>query len=221
MIKVFALIPRRPDITVERFHDHWRHPHGDLALNITTMLGYLQSHRLDAPGGGLVDPTYEGIAEVWFPDLATAAGMGDDPNYINGCQADEPLFIDVSRLSFLMTEQQILTAGPPVEQDAGGVKLLVLFPTGSTPPDDDEQRNLGERLGVTRHVVCRPSAEAYASDPAPYGGIRELWWPDRAAYEAARDGDPEAWSALTGDADEALLAEEHRVLWPADRVAGR
>ncbi|MDO9410849.1 EthD domain-containing protein [Patulibacter sp.] len=225
MIKVFALIPRRPDVPVEEFHDHWRHPHGDLALRITTMQGYLQSHRLAAPGGGLVDPPYEGIAEVWFDDLATAAGMGEDPNYVEGCHADEPLFIDVDRLAFLMTEPDVIAPGPPVPQDAPGVKLLLLLPAdddgaGAVGPSREQEHELGERLGATRHVLCRPSSEAYADDAPPYGGVRELWWPDRRAYEAGRDGAPDAWKQLVGSTTEALLATEHRVLWPSARVSG-
>lgn len=225
MIKVFALIPRRPDVPVEEFHDHWRHPHGDLALRITTMQGYLQSHRLASPGGGLEDPPYEGIAEVWFEDLATAAGMGEDPDYIEGCHADEPLFIDVDRLAFLMTEQDVLVAGPPTAQDAAGVKLLILLPAdGDAPrsvgPSREQEQELGTRLGATRHVLCLPSAEAYADAAPPYGGIRELWWPDRRAMESARDAEPDAWKQLVGGATEALLATEHRVLWPSARVAG-
>lgn len=224
MIKVFALIPRRPDVPVDEFHDHWRHPHGDLALRITTMQGYLQSHRLASPGGGLVDPIYEGIAEVWFEDLATAAGMGEDPNYVEGCHADEPLFIDVDRLAFLMTDQDVLQAGPPVAQDAAGVKLLILLPAGggedAVGRSREQERELGDRLGATRHVLCTPSAEAYADAEPPYGGVRELWWPDRRALEAGRDAEPAAWEALVGSATEALLATEHRVLWPSARVSG-
>ena len=37
MIKLFALIPKLPGITDEKFHSHWRDPHGELAKHITEM----------------------------------------------------------------------------------------------------------------------------------------------------------------------------------------
>ena len=37
MVKVFALIPRRGDISEQQFHEHWAGPHAQLALRITTL----------------------------------------------------------------------------------------------------------------------------------------------------------------------------------------
>ena len=39
MIRFFALLPRRPDIDRQRFHDHWRHPHGTMGRQIPGMFG--------------------------------------------------------------------------------------------------------------------------------------------------------------------------------------
>ena len=41
MIRFFALLPRRPDIDRQRFHDHWRYPHGTLGRQIPGMLTYV------------------------------------------------------------------------------------------------------------------------------------------------------------------------------------
>ena len=46
MIKLIAFIPKHPDITIERFHIHWRAPHGELAKGIVLFKRYVQGHRV-------------------------------------------------------------------------------------------------------------------------------------------------------------------------------
>jgi uncharacterized protein (TIGR02118 family) len=119
MVKVFALLPRRADVTEDYFHEHWAGPHGELALRITTINRYVQSHRV-APGVSSLSPApYDGIAEVWFVDLATAAGMADDPNYANYAHLDEPNFIDTEHLAFVMTSEHVVRAGNPTDPGRG------------------------------------------------------------------------------------------------------
>ncbi len=64
---MFGCIPRRPDVSVEYFHDHWRHPHGTLGRHISTMRAYVQSHQTHS---NLLDEAdqvrFEGCAEIWF-----------------------------------------------------------------------------------------------------------------------------------------------------------
>lgn len=219
MIKVFALIPSRTDIPLAEFHDHWRHPHAAYALRITTLLGYVQCHRVGGPGPGLADTPYEGIAEVWFEDLATAAGMGEDPNYSEYCGKDEPEFIDIDNLAFLMSESEVLVDGGPDAGGTGSVKLLQLIKATGEWATDEDQR-LGAALGAMRHVRSRASADAYADAVPPFDGIRELSWPSRAAFDAAAEAAPDAWRTLlaapagVGAGSVAMLASENLVLWP-------
>ena len=105
MVKVFALIPRKKDISEQQFHEHWAGPHAQLALRITTLRRYVQSHRVAPKLDGLPEPPYDGIAEVWFDDAEAAAGMGEDPNYVDHAHADEPNFIDTEQLSFIAIEE--------------------------------------------------------------------------------------------------------------------
>src|ERR1700754_496257 len=82
MIKFFGLIPRRPDISSEEFHDHYRHPHGTLGRQIPTFRQYVQSHQVHSDRLGEGQETFEAVAEVWFDTVQDAVGLAEDPHYI-------------------------------------------------------------------------------------------------------------------------------------------
>lgn len=228
MVKVFALLPRRQDVTEEFFHQHWAGPHADLAKRITTLQRYVQSHRTGDGVPGLTPAPYEGIAEVWFVDAATAAGMGEDPNYAEGAHLDEPKFIDVDNLAFVMTEESVVRGGPPVAQDTPGTKAMLLLrrPTGQDPQDfarglRDAEGRLAESVPDARRVtvsVALPDMYAEGAEPA-YDAIVELFFEEGADAAGAAAG---ALAELDEVADtgrsESFVAEELRVIWPQDAV---
>jgi hypothetical protein len=225
-VKLYALIPKRPDLSAGQFHAHWRNPHGELAKRITTLQRYVQSHRVPAPDPGLPEAPYDGIAEAWFADAATGLALGEDPNYTEHAQPDEANFMDVGGLAFLVTTEQVLAAGPVLGRDAPGVKLLQLvrrppgadlagwragFPT--TGPGD-----LATALGARRHVVALSVPDSYTEDGPAFDAVRELSWPDAESFLAGRAS--AAWSTLSDpehvdpNSSVAVLAAEHRVIWP-------
>lgn len=230
--KLYALIPRRPDISDAEFHAHWREPHATLAKKITSLQRYVQSHRIPEPAPGLPESPYEGIAEAYFADAATGLAMGEDPNYTEHALRDEPNFMDVGNLAFLVTVEHVVDPGPPRAPDAAGVKLLQLVrrPAGTKPEEwragflGSAQSELTSVLRATRHVIAPSVPESYpAGGPAPaFDAVRELSWPDVDTFLRARDS--AAWPRLAApelidkDSCVALLAEEHRVIWPDERV---
>jgi uncharacterized protein (TIGR02118 family) len=228
MVKVFALIPRKKDISEQQFHEHWAGPHAQLALRITTLRRYVQSHRVAPKLDGLPEPPYDGIAEVWFDDAEAAASMGEDPNYVDYAHADEPNFIDTERLSFIATEEQVLRAGPATAKDAGGIKAMILLGRlDQLSPRDLAQRlqGLGEDLdallpSARRIVIAVTVPESYAEGAEPtYDAVLELWFEDRDAFEDAwRSSGESLLGRLDSVADPfrscGMLAEEQRVIWP-------
>lgn len=227
MLKVFALIPSRSDISVEQFHSHWRDVHGPLATRITTLRGYVQSHSVREGPTGLPRAAYRGVAEVWFDDLETAAGMGTDPDYVHGCGADEPNFIDRSGLSFLFTRQRVLLAGPPVDADAPETKAMLLLSARRSPAQWGsaalEDRALA--LPGLRELSLSVSDGELRQDGQPFDAVMELSWADIASYDRA-------WASPAGDAlrdalrevsdptrSAALLTQPVRFIWPV-RSAG-
>jgi uncharacterized protein (TIGR02118 family) len=222
MITVFALIPKRPDIEDARFHAHWRDPHGVLALRIATLRRYVQHHRVAPPLPGLPPAIYHGIAEVRFDDLATALGMGADPDYTEGAGADEPNFIDTSRLAFMFTREHVLIPGPALEREADEATAMLLL-RGRDPVEPDELAAGANDLvnglsGLRRAVLCAALPRSSADGGAPYDALLALSWPDRASLSAERGALGERLAALGGVVDTGASAsmqtEPYRLIWP-------
>lgn len=200
MIKFFGLIPRRPDISTEEFHDHYRHPHGTLGRQISTFRHYVQSHQIHSDRLGEGQEVYEAVAEVWFDTVPDAVGLADDPHYIEHVQPDEPNFVDMEKLKWLYTTEEVLISGPDVRspdaaarglqgfhlERATSIKLMQFKPSGSAPDRSaEDDAALGARLGAIRHVRCRPQPEIHADDLPAFAEVQELWWPTVWAFEEA------------------------------------
>lgn len=229
MVKVFALDVKRPDLTVEQFHAHWRGTHAELALRITTQRRYVQSHRLPVEVAELAPCPYEGVAEIWFDDLAAFEALATDPSYTEYARKDEPNFLDMERLAFFPGCERVVLEGPRIERDTPLVKLLLLLRRkpgltleefGERWRDPHGPLTVATLPGLRRHVQCPVVPEAYREGEPVFDGVSELWWDDVDAFrhswqEALGDGrlleDAAAFvdlPALTG-----LLAEEYRLVW--------
>ena len=229
MIKVFALIPKLPHVTDEKFHAHWRDPHGELARRITTIRRYSQSHAVAGFVSGFAPAIYQGLAEVHFDSLEIAAAMGNDPNYVNYCGADEPNFIDQSRLAFMFCAERVVLAGPELAVDSPEIKAMLLLKRapGLAPADFcDGLAKLSEvAIDATHELIrcvqCTTLPELYASGEPAFDAIVELSWVSRAAYErswassSTVDRHLSALAAITDmRASSSLLAEPYRIIWP-------
>jgi uncharacterized protein (TIGR02118 family) len=207
MIKSFALLPKKPGISDEQFHNHWRGIHAQLALRITTLRRYVQSHRIAEP----------------------IPGFAATPEYVEGAFKDEPNFIDVAGLIRLATRENVVVAGPAIAKDTKCVKGLFLVkrkPGMSVAEFQDYWRNRHAPLvprtpHLLRYVQCHVLPETYESDTPPaYDGVAELYWQDVARFR-------ESWASpelqveqfndvrnFVGPGSVAFLAEEVRVIWP-------
>jgi len=227
MIKLVALIPMRRDITRERFHIHWRYPHGELARNITTFRRYVQSHRIGAVDPGLGPSPYEGAAEIWFDSLEVALQLGEEPTYAEHVGPDERNFIDLDTLAYLFTDEEVIVEGPVPAVEEGGVKLVhcVRRPADLSVEEFRERwtaddSELATELGAIRHARCLPLQYHYEQGDAVYDGVRELRWADLPSFQEARAAANGAWSQLTNPAvvdaagSSAMLVEEFRIIWP-------
>jgi uncharacterized protein (TIGR02118 family) len=227
MIKMFATIPRKPGLTAPQFHDHWRHPHGTLTRKISTITAYVQSHKLDSPHVPASQCAYDGAAEVWYDNLADALNMKDEPAYLRYNVPDEPRFVDMEGLKFILTEEEVVDSKIDIltASDEGdiawssrtapvAVKLLQFIASdGHAAWAAGEDIDLARRLGAFRHVRCRPVQSVYGENP-PFLGIRELFWPTQTVFETCVARAPEALAriiALAGPATQ-FLAQAERVI---------
>jgi hypothetical protein len=169
---------------------------------------YVQSHRHQTSLLSENQKTYDGIVEVWMRDLATASAMPTHPDYLRLLREDEPRFIDMSRIHFLMTHQILLrelASSSSNEADRAWsevirpttVKLLQFFPPGHPLIDQAGGQVVTERIrvrdgetpsadtqaiGAYQLSVCRPIREIHGDNP-PFGEVREYWWPTLSIFE--------------------------------------
>lgn len=207
-VKLFAAIPMRPDITQQAFHDHWRHPHGTLGRRISTMRRYVQGHRLESAHLDERQCSFEGIAEVWMDNAGDALGLAVEPTYVRDAVPDEPHFIDLDRLQFFITQEEVIVSGPDHRTDlspgdaawhaadrAVNIKIIQLV-FGTYSRNAAEDAALGAELGALRHVRCWPDPGAYEGEK-PIAMIRELYWPTLTHFNEGVEAAPAAWEALT------------------------
>ncbi|KAH6673037.1 EthD domain-containing protein [Halenospora varia] len=101
-VKVMLFLKKRPDITDEKFHQHWREPHVKIALENTTFTSkvrrYNQVHtspelKAQAQNLGMPVVDYDGIAEVWVDTMEDWKAIVSDEEFIKFIAADELHFI--------------------------------------------------------------------------------------------------------------------------------
>ena len=229
MVKGFALIPKRPDLSTEQFHTHWREVHAPLARKIKALRRYVQAQRFaDVPG--VPTSPFEGLAEIWFDSLDVGFALGANPDYLNGAYPDEVNFIANTGPSFLMTTENVVVPGPAISTTTPGVKSLFLLkrkPGLSVEAFQFHWKRVHAPLvpktpGLRRYVQCHVAPESYERATPAFDGIAELSWPDMNAFHEGWNSSQMQIEQIQNDVPNfidlqnsvALLAEEHRVIWP-------
>jgi uncharacterized protein (TIGR02118 family) len=226
MIKFFGLIPRRPDLSPEEFHDHYRHPHGTLGKRIPRFRGYVQSHQTPSRFLGDDQTRFEAVAEVWFDTVSDAVGLAEDAHYVAHVQPDEPNFVDLDNLRWLYATEEVLRSGPDQEPDApladrllDGMHLerpvtVKLLHFAAARAGSEDRTSAASRLGAGRHVRCAPHAEIHAEEPPAFAAVHELWWPTVWDFERAAEANRGALSDLTerDDGSVTVLAYAERFI---------
>ena len=70
MIKYVGLPTRKAGLSVEEYQTRWRDRHGPLVMAaFPQMPRYVQSHVLPETYEDARPPAYDGVPELWFPDL--------------------------------------------------------------------------------------------------------------------------------------------------------
>ena len=102
-VHLIALLWRKSGTSVEQFQKHWREHHGLLAAATPGLRRYVQDHPMPELYGGRNAPMCDGVAEAWFDSLEDLQHSAQTPQ-VKAVRADEPNFMDVSKLVFLLTE---------------------------------------------------------------------------------------------------------------------
>jgi uncharacterized protein (TIGR02118 family) len=107
-VKQITWIKRRPDLTPEQAHDHWRRVHGPLGASVPGMVRYVQNHAAPHLYRDGREPEFDGAAMAYLENLemARVAARSDE---LAATRADEANFIAPGPLPWVIaTEIKIL-----------------------------------------------------------------------------------------------------------------
>ncbi len=114
VIRLTALLHRKPETSHAEFLEHWHGRHGPLiaALPSASLIVRYEQHPAmwPAEASGLPEPGYDGVAMQWFAtmnDFVTFALKDDRPVVA----ADEERFLDTARIEWILTEEPVVVLG--------------------------------------------------------------------------------------------------------------
>lgn len=189
MVKVIAIIKRKPGMTVEAFQEHWRTGHADVVKRLPGLRRYVQSHTIPS-GYRKGEPVWDGIAELWFDStdaLRALAGTAENA----AVQEDEGRFIDRGTMTTLVTDEHVIKEGAVPATAVKNVEFITHRPDLSI---DAFQRYWREVHGpiaaripqVRRYVQSPVRPGLYASGRTPrYDGLAITWFDDTQAMRAS------------------------------------
>jgi uncharacterized protein (TIGR02118 family) len=77
MIKVIAVLYKRPEMSRQEFVRYWREVHAPLAEGMKGIRRYVINPTVEAFAMG--EPSLDGVAELWFDDAAAARAAFASP----------------------------------------------------------------------------------------------------------------------------------------------
>jgi EthD domain len=187
--KLLVFIPKRPDITAEQFHEHWRTTHAQLALRIRALDSYIQNHRLattpeEFPPAPFGLAPYLGVSAAWLAGPRAVDTMGADPDYLDGARLDEPNFMDIESKCNLICREYSLAGAQG--RSAGAVKTFLMLRRPVAVPEPDFQeiwsdrhrwKQAADRTPLEDVTVNYPVPADYVNRrPAPFDLVIESWW---------------------------------------------
>jgi len=180
MYKSIGFIRRRPDLTFDQFSTHWRTRHRTEAEKLRRWLkGYVQAHLSMGPIPDIARPA-DGCPMLWLDSPADLAALAASEELRTGAYIDEPRFME-ARSSGLAVEETVIDL-----PRRGGVKLMLFASPreGQALPFDAAGGWLCPTAHACGHVRNRALAPHTIDPTYGFAGVEELWWPDRAAFDA-------------------------------------
>jgi uncharacterized protein (TIGR02118 family) len=110
MIKLIALLKRKPGLSREEFADRWLNDHIKLSSKMPGLRGYRVNIAIDhQPDGDGVEPIYDGTAELWWDSVeAMEAAFDSQEGKIAGEDADQFAELRIH----IYTEEHFIVPGP-------------------------------------------------------------------------------------------------------------
>jgi uncharacterized protein (TIGR02118 family) len=112
MIKLVYCITKKPGMSDRQFFDYWERIHGPIGARIPELRRLVQSHRVSVPGDKH-KPDYDGMAELWFENVAALLAARQSPQW-EASEQDEANFIDHKKVSYFVSEEHVILERQPI-----------------------------------------------------------------------------------------------------------
>ena len=224
MLHLLYFITRKPSLNDEEFHRYWKDTHGPIAARIAQTWRYEQSHRIPLEG---TNSPYDGAAEAWIEDQAAMDALRTSSEYMDGALVDEPNFIDLNRVEWLVTQDHVIKDGPQTPHQVKGIFQLKRKPGMNLEDFRKYWTNVHgpivcELPGLQRYVQCHTIDAAYSYAEPKWDGVAQLWVEDLAAWdkmvhskEFTEGSWPDGAKFLDQEVITNFMAREYQVKWPA------
>jgi uncharacterized protein (TIGR02118 family) len=110
VIKLICMVKRRPGMTINEFHEHWRTVHSPLNCDTPSIAKYFvryeRNHRNRHDYGREGASEFDGTAVEWYPSVQAFYDMIGEPAYRELIAPDEEKFLDRENLAWLLTEKE-------------------------------------------------------------------------------------------------------------------
>ena len=221
MLHSLYFITRKPSIAEAEFHRYWRDVHGPIAQKIPQLRAYVQSHRIPFAG---MNSTCDGVAEAWVEDEAAIAALRRSAEYIHGALADEPNFIAMSNVEWMMTNDHVILDGPRTAQQAKLIFQLKRKPGWSLADARQYWIEVHGPIvtklpGLRRYVQSHLVDAAYLYAEPKWDGVAQLWVDNAAAMQRLLDSSeftqgawPDGEKFLDLPVARSFVAQEHQVI---------
>lgn len=115
MVKLIALLKRKPGMSLEQFRERWVYEHTKLSSQLQGLKGYRINIAIEQQPDDS-EPLYDGTAELWWDSVEEMeASFATELGILAGDDADSFTIVR----QHLYTEEFNIVAGPPEKPEIG------------------------------------------------------------------------------------------------------
>lgn len=114
MVKLFAFLARKGDMSHDEFLDHWWNQHGPLIAGAPTLARHIvryEQHARLQPGALSGSEECDGVTEQWFHSMDDFLAFISEPDYAELIAPDEQRFLDHQTLRFVICDEPRVVIG--------------------------------------------------------------------------------------------------------------
>jgi hypothetical protein len=184
MLSRFGCAPRKPDLTITQFQEHWRTSHAKVVSGLVGLKRYWQNHAVLRDGETILPwPGFDACAQI---DAETMVDMDRaflSEHYQVTVREDERRFINHTGFGMTLCER-VLADG---RLDGSGVRLLTFMRLAPlrTPAALAEALRADKRSGVAkgREVFLALTGAAAGQRTSLFDAVESLWFDSEAEAE--------------------------------------